>query len=286
MTGDRIALVGLRGFGRHGVLESERHQGQEFVVDLTLGLDLSRAAASDALADTVDYGQLAQRALAIVEGEPVALLEALAARVADACLTDVRVDTAEVTVHKPHAPIPADFADVAVTVVRTRRPRRAALGLGANLGDRLAALRSGLAALVATPGVTLAAVSPVYETAAIGPPQPDYLNAVAVVETTLAPRDLLDRAHGVEAVHGRDRGGARWGPRTLDVDLLAVDGVVSDDPACTLPHPRAAQRGFVLAPWADVDPAFVVPGAGAVAELLTRADLCGVRRRDDLSVLP
>jgi dihydroneopterin aldolase len=119
-AGDRIVLTGLRGFGRHGVFAFEREGGQEFVVDVALTLDVAAAAASDEVSDTVDYGELAQRLLAVVEGEPVCLLETLATRLADVCLAEPRVDRAEVTVHKPEAPIPAVFADLAVTVVRER----------------------------------------------------------------------------------------------------------------------------------------------------------------------
>jgi dihydroneopterin aldolase len=115
---DLIALTGLRVFGRHGVLPSERAEGQEFVVDAVLTVDTRAAAASDALADTVDYGVLAQRLAEVVGGEPVDLIETLAARLADVCCSDRRVISARVTVHKPSAPIPLAFQDVAVTVVR------------------------------------------------------------------------------------------------------------------------------------------------------------------------
>ncbi|MCO1655215.1 dihydroneopterin aldolase [Pseudonocardia humida] len=118
--GDRIELRGLRVRGRHGVFEHERRDGQEFVVDITAWLDLSAAAASDDLADTLHYGQLAERAAAIVAGEPFDLIEAVAGRIADDVLTDQRVQQVEVTLHKPGAPIPLDFADVAVVVSRSR----------------------------------------------------------------------------------------------------------------------------------------------------------------------
>jgi 7,8-dihydroneopterin aldolase/epimerase/oxygenase len=117
---DRIALTGLRIRGRHGVYDFERVQGQEFVVDVVLELDLSTAAASDEVTDTVHYGQLAERLAEVVEGEPVNLIETLADRLAAVCLTDQRVAAATVTVHKPQAPIARDFSDVAVTLRRTR----------------------------------------------------------------------------------------------------------------------------------------------------------------------
>lgn len=156
---------------------------------------------------------------------------------------------------------------------------RAVLALGANLGDRLAALRDAVAALAREVGVD--AVSPIYETAPVGgPEQQDYLNAVVLVTTTLAPRDLLALAHRVEAAAGRERL-ERWGPRTLDVDVVAYDEVVSDDPDLTLPHPRAHERAFVLRPWLDLDPDAVLPGHGPVAALPATG---AVRRRDDLTL--
>jgi len=117
---DRIELSGLRVRGRHGVFDEERRDGQDFVVDVALELDVSTAAASDRLADTVDYGALAQGLADIVSGEPVNLLETLVERLAGVCLRDGRVSAATVTVHKPQAPIPLAFTDVSVTIRRER----------------------------------------------------------------------------------------------------------------------------------------------------------------------
>lgn len=120
-TTGTIALSGLRAHGRHGVHDFEREQGQDFVVDVVLELDLGPAARSDDVADTVHYGELAESLVAVVTGEPVNLIETLADRLAGVCLADRRVAAATVTVHKPQAPIPHEFADVAVTLTR-RRP--------------------------------------------------------------------------------------------------------------------------------------------------------------------
>ncbi len=120
MSADRIALKGLRARGRHGVLAAERELGQEFVVDATLFLDTAPAAAGDDLAKTVDYGELAQDLVEVVEGEPVELIETLAQRLADVCLARKLVEAVEVSVHKPAAPIPLPFGDVVVTIERSR----------------------------------------------------------------------------------------------------------------------------------------------------------------------
>lgn len=117
---DQIALTGLTVFGRHGVYAHERENGQEFTIDVRLGMQLRQTAASDDVADTVHYGELAEKIAAVVGGEPVNLIETLAERIADVALDDQRVHFASVTVHKPHAPIPLSFADVSVTVNRVR----------------------------------------------------------------------------------------------------------------------------------------------------------------------
>ncbi|WP_236700328.1 dihydroneopterin aldolase [Allosalinactinospora lopnorensis] len=118
---DRIAVRGLRARGHHGVFEEERRKGQEFLVDVVLGVDTREAARTDDLAHTVHYGVLSERLVEVVEGEPVDLIETLAGRLAEVCLADPAVHEAEVTVHKPEAPIPYEFADVTVTILRRRQ---------------------------------------------------------------------------------------------------------------------------------------------------------------------
>jgi dihydroneopterin aldolase len=120
VMGDRIELRGIAANGHHGVFDFERTRGQRFVVDVTCWLDLSTAADSDDLTDTLDYGALTLAVVADIEGEPVRLIEALARRIARTCLAQPQVETVQVTVHKPEAPIEADVADVAVTLTRSR----------------------------------------------------------------------------------------------------------------------------------------------------------------------
>jgi dihydroneopterin aldolase len=117
---DELAVLGIECRGHHGVFDFERREGQTFVVDLVLGLDTRPAAASDDLHDTVDYGSLVAAVQEAVEKDPVDLIETLVQRIADVCLLDARVHWARVTVHKPEAPIEATFADVALTITRTR----------------------------------------------------------------------------------------------------------------------------------------------------------------------
>lgn len=276
---DRIALTGLRVHGRHGVLPAERELGQFFVVDATLWLDTGPAAATDDLTLTVHYGELAQALADIVAGEPVELIETLAHRLVRACLAaDPRVAAAEVTVHKPAAPITVAFTDVAVTVAMAAGPSaagasagagagHAVVAIGSNIGDRLAHLRGAVRDLDARLGVL--AVSAVYETEPVGgPEQDDYLNAIVLVGAA-PPHDLLAAARAAERTAARERT-IRWGPRTLDVDIIACGDTLSDDPEILLPHPRAHERLFVCVPWLDVEPDAMLPGHGRVAELVAR----------------
>jgi 2-amino-4-hydroxy-6-hydroxymethyldihydropteridine diphosphokinase len=137
---------------------------------------------------------------------------------------------------------------------------RAFLALGSNLGDRLGYLQLGVDLLARIPGVAVVAVSRVYETAPVGgPPQGPYLNAVVAIDTSLDPSELLHACQQVEKIAARERA-ERWGPRTLDVDVLLIDGTRVDSPDLTIPHPRMWERGFVLAPLRDVAPELVDAG--------------------------
>ncbi len=150
----------------------------------------------------------------------------------------------------------------------------AVVALGANLGDRATALAEAADELSRLPLVEGVRVSDAVESVAVKPEGPDaaaptYLNAVAIVTTRLAPSVLLAYLHAIEERHGRERR-ERWGDRTLDLDLIAYGDVRSDDPDLTIPHPRAAERDFVLVPWLSIDPDAEIPGAGRVDALLAR----------------
>jgi 2-amino-4-hydroxy-6-hydroxymethyldihydropteridine diphosphokinase len=184
-------------------------------------------------------------------------------------------------------PVPAsvvhqvDAADVTLS-----NPKHAVIALGSNLGNRLEIMQSAVDALADTPGLKVKAVSPVYETEPWGvdpASQPSYFNAVVRVRTTLPPGSLLERGHAIEEALERVRD-ERWGPRTIDVDIVSYQDVVSDDPDLTLPHPRVHERAFVLVPWHDIDPAAEVPGRGPVAALLESLDREGITERADLEL--
>ncbi|WP_030897651.1 MULTISPECIES: 2-amino-4-hydroxy-6-hydroxymethyldihydropteridine diphosphokinase [unclassified Streptomyces] len=184
-------------------------------------------------------------------------------------------------------PVPASVVEkVDAADTTLSNPKRAVVALGSNLGNRLENLQGAIDALEDTPGVRIKGVSPVYETDPWGVEpgsQPAYFNAVVVLKTTLPPSSLLERAHAVEEAFHRVRD-EHWGPRTLDVDIVSYADLVSDDPQLTLPHPRAHERAFVLAPWHDLDPDAQLPGHGPVAGLLDAVTREGVAPRGDLEL--
>lgn len=267
MRGDLIRLTGVRARGFHGVFEHERRDGQDFVVDVVMAVDLTRAGESDELAHTVHYGEVAADVVEVVEGEPRDLIETVAHEIAGVVLRRPLVEAVEVTVHKPQAPVGVPFGDVEVVVRRTRDvPVVVALGANLHQEDGTApdaTVREAVRRLHRLRGLRAVRVSRPYASAPVGGElvagQPDYVNAVAVARTSLTPATLLRRLHEVEADLGRVRE-TRWGARTLDLDLVQYgnpeDGsdVRSDDPELQLPHPRAHERAFVLLPWLEVDP--------------------------------
>jgi dihydroneopterin aldolase / 2-amino-4-hydroxy-6-hydroxymethyldihydropteridine diphosphokinase len=277
---DRIVLQGIAAHGFHGVLDFEKADGQDFVVDVTLEVDLRRAGRSDLLAHTVDYAEVAADTVAVITGPSLDLIEALADQIAGAALRRPLVQSVEVTVHKPQAPVGVPFGDVMVTVER-HRDEPVVIALGANLGHVQPTLEAAVRALADVDGLQVTAVSDLFETDPVGgPDQPVFLNTVVMARTRLPAFGLLTELHAIEADHGRVRE-TRWGARTLDLDLIQYGApesgsdLVSLDPELMLPHPRAHERAFVLAPWLSIDAEAVLRVGQAlvpVSELLARAD--------------
>ncbi|HEY4332839.1 MAG TPA: 2-amino-4-hydroxy-6-hydroxymethyldihydropteridine diphosphokinase [Ilumatobacteraceae bacterium] len=256
---DKIEISGLRVMTLVGVLRHEREFPQPLEFDITLEGDLRDAGSSDDLADTAHYGLVAERAAAIARESKDELLERLVHRIAEDALTIDRVEAVEVVVRKLHPPIPEDLQFTAVRIRRTRAdlqipPRtshRAIVALGTNLGDRVAYLKLAVEEL----GTGIIAQSQVFETPPVGGPdnQGAYLNMVLAIETSLDPFAMLRRCQRIEALALRQRV-VHWGPRTLDVDLLFFDDITIGSPELTIPHPRYAERRFVLTPLAEVAP--------------------------------
>ena len=155
---------------------------------------------------------------------------------------------------------------------------KSAIALGSNLGDSLTILEDALKTLAQTPGIALESSSSWYQTAPIGPPQPDYLNGCALLKVQLNPEELLATLLEVEKQFGRVRT-QRWGPRSLDLDLLLFDRVILETPRLQIPHPRMGERAFVLVPLAEIAPDWIDPVSGkAIAQLLQGVDCSGVHR--------
>lgn len=166
------------------------------------------------------------------------------------------------------------------------RPRRVIFSLGANVGDTLQTLRQAIELLDAAPGLELSATSSIYRTAPVGnTEQPYFLNLIAVGDTVLPAPLILKQAQEIEDALGRIRR-ERWGPRTIDIDLIDVGGMELDTPSLTLPHPRAHERAFVLMPWLEVDPSGVLVGHGRLLDLLAQVDISGVERVGDPMIGP
>lgn len=257
---DSIEIRGLRVMTVVGVLDHERQSPQPLEVDVTITADLTAASNDDVLALTVDYGDVCTRIADLVTRHADLLLERVAGRIADMILTIARVEAVSVTVRKLRPPIPAAVDTTGVRIERrvalTSPPvgqHRGIIALGSNLGDRAGFLRFAVAELA-----TVTEMSNVYETEPVGGPagQDAFLNMVVVVGTDLDPYALLRRCHAIEAQAQRQRL-IHWGPRTLDLDLLYYDDVTISDPDLTIPHPRIADRPFVLVPLAEVAPHLV-----------------------------
>ncbi|MBM7816749.1 dihydroneopterin aldolase/2-amino-4-hydroxy-6-hydroxymethyldihydropteridine diphosphokinase [Brevibacterium paucivorans] len=305
MTDDRITLTGLKARGYHGVFDFEKREGQDFVVDVVLHTDHTQAGESDRLEDTINYADVAQIVADRITGEPFDLIEALAWAIAGDLLRVA--GSVEVTVHKPQAPIDQDFQDVSVTVRRSgaewqgerqgqQRERlvrggQAVIGVGANMGKPAETVQSAMDALDLHPHITVLQRSSLYRSAPVGGvEQDDFINAVTTVETTLSAYELLGVCQGVELAHGRTRD-VRWGPRTLDLDLIrftpheglgrgaglgdAGAQLTLNDPVLTLPHPEACNRAFVLTPWHEIDPSATIEVDGTTLTLRERLEELG-----------
>ena len=322
----------------HGVYDFERARDQRFSADIVMWVET--AGATDDIAATVSYADIADEAMAVLTGTAVDLIETLAETIAARVMSHEGVVGTEVTVHKPDAPIDHPFADVSVTVRAgetdamplslslkgiyeaedgsvltgeieaygraqapspaqqehrealpsrraahaaeaareedTSRPahlrsRRVVLAIGGNLGDVPVTLMHTVEALSYMEGFQIEDVSPIMRTKPVlapgQAPQPDYWNAVVVGSAIASPDELFAQTSRIERELGRERH-ERWGARTVDIDIIQIEGLASADPVLTLPHPRAKERAFVLAPWLLCDPDAILEGVGRVSDLL------------------
>lgn len=263
MARDHVYINGLRVMVLIGVLPHEREAPQPIQIDVDVEVDLSRAGRSDDLHDTVNYGAMCDAIAALARESSDLLLERLAQRVAESALGFDGVEVAHVTVTKLQPPIDEELISTAVRITRQHaelsnassylRKHTAVIALGSNLGDRVGHLKFAIHRLSQIGAIR--GESPVYETDPIGGPdnQGAYLNMVVTLETDLDPYALLRHLNAIEADALRERV-VRWGPRTLDLDIIFYDDISIKDEYLTVPHPRWIDRRFVLAPLADVAP--------------------------------
>ena len=277
-----IKLTNIEVHAKHGVLAGERLVGQAFLVDIKAIFRADKLLVTDDLAKTLDYGRLVALVERIAKEQTYNLIETLAEEIAAAALTELPLlEKIKVTVHKPAAPVAAVVDDVAVAVTR-RREHTYYIAVGSNEGERAEYLQRAYSELRAAAKIRAIRGSGWYQSKALtidGKAEPDYLNAIIEVQTTLAPEKLLKLLLAIENKLGRVRK-SRWGSRTIDLDLLCrADGVELALPLLVLPHPEAAKRAFVLLPLVELNPA-VKLGEKTAAELLQEVDCSKVWRID------
>ncbi len=250
---DQININNLEVFGNHGVYEEEKRLGQKFLVSVNLYLDLRPAGRNDEITETVNYGKVCRLINDHMREHSYQLIEAAAEHLAaELLLTYNRVRGVRVEVKKPWAPIGLPLEAVSVTIERFWHD--AYIALGSNMGDRKAHLNAALSAMERKPEILVQKVSAYVESAPYGGVEQDaFINAAAKLKTFLSPEELLLFLHETEDSENRVRT-VRWGPRTLDLDILMYDDLILDSKELTIPHADMHNRDFVLAPLAEIAP--------------------------------
>lgn len=250
---DQIRIKNLRVYAYHGVYEQEKEKGQNFCINAVLFTDTERAAGSDEIAEAVDYGAVCLFMAGFMQENRFDLLEAVAGRLAEAVLFEFpALSRIELEVDKPEAPIPLRFDSVSVKIERGWH--KVFIALGSNMGDKLGYLERAVNNLQEDSHFKNIRVSDYLETAPYGGvEQDDFLNGVLEAETLYSPESLLARLQREEQLAGRTRE-VRWGPRTLDLDILLYDDLIMNERDLTIPHPDMKNRAFVLEPLAALAP--------------------------------
>ncbi len=266
---DQIKIENLEIYAYHGVFAEEKEKGQHFYINAILNTELRKAGQTDDLTASTHYGEVALLLQQKMTEQSYDLIERAAEVCAEAVLLQfplVRAVTLEV--RKPEAPIPLPFESVSVVICRGWK--KAYIALGSNMGDSKAHLDGALETMRADEHIRVRKVADYMVTKPYGGvEQADFLNSVAEIETLYSPEELLDRLHEIEAAHDRERV-IRWGPRTLDLDILLYEDVVMDTTDLTIPHRDMHNRDFVLKPLVQIAPYEKHPVLGkAICELVT-----------------
>lgn len=258
---DEIHIDKLEVFAHHGVYPRETREGQTFYVNAVLYTDMGKAGESDELEDTVDYGSVCHFITDWMQANTCKLIEAVAGRMARDILCNYRrLFGVKMEIIKPFAPVKLPFEGISVRVSRSWH--RAYIALGSNMGDREGYLSGALEAMKAHPLMEVKKVSDRIITKPYGGvEQEDFLNGAAEIETILEPEELLEELHKIENAAGRERI-LRWGPRTLDLDILFYDKIKMENEKLVIPHPDLENRRFVLEPMASIAPYLRHPVTG------------------------
>lgn len=255
---DYIEVVDQKIYAYHGVLQEEKETGQYFYISFKAYLDMDEAAEKDQMSLSVSYADLCHRVKEVVQGQVFDLIETVADRTATALLlTFPLIRRVVLTVKKPSAPVGEPVAYPAVCVDRSWH--KAYISLGSNMGESKAILESAIRALGDNDLLKVSKTATIIETPPWGKTdQANFYNTVVEITTLLSPKPLMTRLLAIEKDHDRERN-IHWGPRTLDMDLLLYDDLVSDDPYVTIPHPLMEERAFVLEPLCQIAPNVVHP---------------------------
>lgn len=267
---DTIKINDMRFFGYHGVFEEETVNGQYFRINAKMKINTYPAGVSDELDRSVSYADVFEDCKKMVEGEPYKLLEAVAQQLAAQILQKYDlIEEVTIEVIKERPPIVGFDGTAAVEITRKQKRNIVYISLGTNIGDREGFLNAAIEELKSNSSLAVSRISSIYETKAVGlVDQADFLNQVVEVRTSLTKYELLDLIQRIEYKQGRDRI-IRWGPRTLDIDILMYNNEMNNDEKLLIPHPRMVERAFVLVPFVEIAQATQVPGTGkTVRELL------------------
>lgn len=250
---DWIYIKDLEVFAKHGVFPEENVLGQKFLVSAALGTSTREAGQKDDLTKSIHYGEASHFISRFLKEHTFKLLEAAAEKLAEELLLKIdRLESVRLEIKKPWAPIGLPLETVSVEIERSWHT--AYIALGSNMGDKKAYLDSGVEGLRQTKGCRVLAVSDYLATEPYGvTDQDEFLNGAMKIRTLLPPHELLDRLHEIEQEAGRERI-IRWGPRTLDLDILLYDDLILDDEELHIPHIEMYKRGFVLEPLCQIAP--------------------------------
>ena len=248
---DVITIDRLEVFAHHGVLPFETKEGQKFYVSAQIFLDITKAAREDNLEETINYAQVCNLIKEIMTKDNYKLIETLALKICEEILIKYEIaKKVDIKIHKPNAPIDGIFRDISVSC--SRKKGMAYLSIGANLGDRKETLDGAIDALKKFRGCKVLKVSDYIETEPYGYTNQDkFINAAVIVETIYNPKEFLDILHKIESDFGRERI-IRWGPRTLDLDIVLFDDIIMDTEELTIPHIDMQNREFVLKPLSQI----------------------------------